>query len=770
MRFTRSFAYFFFLIIFISLSLHFLFVWLGTSIYADWRLTNLSLHSGIEMMGAMVALMVAYLLITLERMHYGTNFNYQIAMALIAMGVLDGMHAIVPIGQNFVWLHSLATLMGGLFFLSVYLPPKLFKRHGVWAVKFSLFLSLALGTAAVIFPNHLPDMAQSGGFTKVAILMNVMGGVMMLLAAGKLTFTYYKKRVVDDLLFVLHCAMFGLAAIMFQQSVLWDLSWWGWHLLRFMAYGVALWFAIGSDLLRQRRVSEALEGVRSDLEISELKSETILSHIVDAVVISDLKGKIIYFSKTAEAMFGIKDALGKNVKILMPESIAKHHDGYLRNMKRGFGTQKLGKTRDLQAVHAGGEVFPVEIVVSEFPIRGTMFFLALIRDITDRKGDEKRMLEALESAEKANESKSLFLANMSHEIRTPMNAIMATLQLVRPSIKKSDEELIENALTSCESLLTIINDILDLSKIEQGHLSLEEEKFDLFNLLSVIEGEMKSTMVNKAVEFDIIKAGTIPRFWRGDVVRVRQILLNMINNALKFTEQGFVTVTVMVKQSQADRPSELIFQIEDSGMGMDKEGLDKLFEYFEQADNSITRTHGGTGLGMAITKSLVDMMGGRILVTSEKGIGTCFNVHLPLQVMDDDKGMDHSLEAEMTFDFSGHHILIVEDNPVNTIVMKRVLSDVNIAFDAVIDGQSCLAWIEKNQTDCILMDVHMPNMDGKETTQILRQQGFDKPIIACTADVMNQSLEAYHAGGFDDCVAKPLKIKELYSKLSHYLK
>lgn len=235
------------LIIGVSLTIHLLSYIIGNTLFEGWRWAHDSFHSSIEMSGSFIALLVATFLVIFERANRGTHFNMQIAAALIAMGLLDGFHAIVHEGNTFVWLHSVATFAGGILFVTILFPKHWkFLRSVKWPL-IILIIALGIGSNSLLFPDILPLMVQQGKFTLVAMLLNVSGGILLLFSAFRLVQEYFQSRNKDDLLFCLHCSLFGAAAIMFEQSSLWDAPWWGWHILRFLAYFVALWFVVISE-------------------------------------------------------------------------------------------------------------------------------------------------------------------------------------------------------------------------------------------------------------------------------------------------------------------------------------------------------------------------------------------------------------------------------------------------------------------------------------------------------------------------------------------
>jgi signal transduction histidine kinase len=369
-------------------------------------------------------------------------------------------------------------------------------------------------------------------------------------------------------------------------------------------------------------------------------------------------------------------------------------------------------------------------------------------------------------ADNANKVKSLFLANMSHEIRTPMNGIYGSLQLLN---KKTEEEedkvLIDQALFSTKCLLTIINDILDISKMEEGKLEFDVIPFDLIELTKCVITDLSQNSELQATTISL-NTGNTSQNWFGDPIRIRQILLNILSNSVKFTKNG--TIDVLIENREDNL---LSIEVKDSGIGMNKSQLSKLFQRFEQADKSTTRKYGGTGLGMAITHALIDLMKGTINVSSVEGEGTCFRFCLPLVKAQtkDFTQIHETTSRQLTPDLADYTIMIVEDNKINQMIIKKMLSDTNANLLVVENGLMAVNTFKETKIDLILMDVQMPVMDGVTACKIIKQLAKCPPIIALTANVMAQDITYYLHAGFDAHLGKPLELAHLYQTLSQQL-
>lgn len=319
--------------------------------------------------------------------------------------------------------------------------------------------------------------------------------------------------------------------------------------------------------------------------------------------------------------------------------------------------------------------------------------------------------ELTDQALEGSQAKSDFLSNMSHEIRTPLNGIMGMLQLLQRDLKTEENiQLVDKALFSTKSLLTIINDILDFSKIEANQLSIEEVDFSIYNLTESVTSDLLPLAREKGIYVNLKLADGLPVMWVGDPVRIRQILLNIVSNAVKFTEKGGVTIEV--RESKRKQTNFLTFDITDTGIGMSKKAVSGLFDRFTQADSSVTRKFGGTGLGMSITQNLVNLMKGKIKAVSNEGKGTKFVVNLPLkksQKLQSDMDVERKVEPPK---LAEKRILVAEDNEINQEIIKSMLATTDAQVHLVGNGRDAVEKFKEAKPELVLMDIQMPKMDG----------------------------------------------------------
>lgn len=433
---------------------------------------------------------------------------------------------------------------------------------------------------------------------------------------------------------------------------------------------------------------------------------------------------------------------------LQKSNLLKNREYYCSHRKKYFNESSV----ILSELFSGIKIMDGKSEISLRPVATDQFGINAI---------EKQ----IEDANNAAESKSDFLANINHEMCTPLNAVIGGLQLLK-SVKLDSnlKQVLDNASVSAQYLLTIINDILDYTELGSNQLKLELVKFSLSEILESIKFELEPIASTKKIKLLFIKEASFQNYWFGDVIRVKQIIFNLVSNAVKFTYFGTVKINVGT-QNQAETPC-LFIEVTDSGIGMSEGELSKIFEIFSQVDNSKTRKHGGIGLGLSITLHLIKAMEGSIEITSKENKGTKVNVILPLEEAEKVKlSKIHKLSVP---NLMNKKILIAEDNAINKVIIHSMLKATRASLTIVENGKLALDSIEKDNFDLVLMDIQMPVMDGIEAQRHINQIKPKIPVIALTANALKRDVERYLALGFASHISKPIDINELYSTLTQF--
>lgn len=522
------------------------------------------------------------------------------------------------------------------------------------------------------------------------------------------------------------------------------------------------------DITRQKAAERKLRD-------SENKIRIILDNSAASITLTDEQERIVSWNKYTEQLL----EMNKTDLYLKPISAIYPKEEWEKI--RSENIRKMGSKHHLQTkvnTKTGG-VIDIDLSINILrDINGLIVgSVGIMHDITEQKKFQEMLVQAKLAAEEASSAKSLFLANMSHEVRTPMNTIMGMIDLTLDTpLSNEQKDNLSVAKDAADNLLGLLNDILDLSRVEAGKITLENIEFDLPNVArSVIKG-LSVLARNKGLELELEIEENVPALLEGDPVRLRQVLINLINNALKFTHKGIIKTVIKVA-SINDKEAMLLFAVQDQGIGIPKDKHALIFDVFTQADDSTTRRFGGTGLGLAISKRLVDMMGGRIWVESEVAKGSTFLFTANFKLAEVKKvsvsaldGADIDVEKIIREELQQLNILLAEDNVVNQKITTRILEKQGWNVDAVENGQEVIEKNNSKEYDVILMDAQMPVLDGIETTKIIRKNeektGRHVPIIALTARAMQEDRKRCIDAGMDGYVAKPIDRKKLFEEIT----
>ncbi|MBF0380736.1 MAG: PAS domain S-box protein [Magnetococcales bacterium] len=514
-----------------------------------------------------------------------------------------------------------------------------------------------------------------------------------------------------------------------------------------------------------RDISERKEAEKT-LRRSEATVRSIVETAVSGIITINEVGEIHMFNPAAQHLFGYtpQEVIGQNIKMLMPSPYHEEHDGYLKNYRETHKPKIIGIGREVVGKRKNGKTFPLDLAVSEMAVGENKMFVGIITDATERKEAEVALVEAKNIADAANRSKSDFLANMSHEIRTPMNAIIGMSHLaLRTELSPKQEDYLKKIQSSSSSLLGIINDILDFSKIEAGKLTMESIDFNLDSVLDDLANLVGIKAEEREIELIFNRPKSVPNALIGDPTRLGQILTNLTNNAVKFTDHGEINLTVELLQKKEDK-LQLKFAIRDTGIGMTPEQCGKLFKSFSQADTSTTRKYGGTGLGLSICKQLVEMMGGKISVDSEVGKGSLFTFDVWLK----EQSKQNKKKSLLSSDLKGTKVLVVDDNDSSCQVLSEIIESFEFAVIKAHSGFEAIKIVEDKQAGSdikiIFMDWKMPGLDGIQTVKKIRELSRTSAMphfVLVTAYGHEELKEEIGDVEFDEVLFKPLNSSQV---------
>ena len=538
-----------------------------------------------------------------------------------------------------------------------------------------------------------------------------------------------------------------------------------------------------SDISEFKIIEKKLADYRDNLEKlaeeravklveSEQRFHMLFNHTTEPILIIDLEGNIIEFNNAAEKSLVFSEEQLRDINFfnLFTEGVGEGEENkkeilFPLNIDRG------SKSTETVLKKGDNETFPVRLTANRIQTGSDHYIAIIISDITEQKIMEKTLVAAKEQAEKASQAKSFFLANVSHEIRTPINAILGMVYLMQDTqLTEQQREYMKNISSAARTLFGTINGILDFSKIESGKMQIETQSFNLKNLIRDIIPAFSLAADEKGLEFRTNIDEDIPEYVIGDAFRLSQILSNLLTNAIKFTEKGYIEISVS-RMVQLRDIAHLEFAVKDCGIGLSKEELDVIFKPFEQADESVTRKPGGTGLGLAISRELTVLMGGKIVTASTKGVGSTFTVKLPLHIS---KNRDDSFSPSLDVSIlKNAKILLAEDHEITRNVLSEIIRKTGAIVTIAKNGIEAVELVEKNDFDIILMDIQMPEMDGLTAAEKIRH--LNKPgvkdviILAVTAHAMIDDIRKSWAAGMNGHITKPIKAEALNRQLCAWM-
>jgi len=519
----------------------------------------------------------------------------------------------------------------------------------------------------------------------------------------------------------------------------------------------------------------------------EQRTRMMLDGALDAIITIDTHGIVTTWNRQAEHTFGFrrKEALGSPLShLIIPPACRDAHQKEFRRVPTEGEGPILSRRLEVTALHKDGREFPIELTMMPLRTGPSTSFCAFARDITERKELETTLRRAREAAEGANQAKSDFLANISHEIRTPLNAICGTADLLLATpLTPPQRRYAELCAKAGHTLLCLVSDLLDFSRIEAGHIRLDRQPFDVRQVVERTVQLLSHRAEEKGLGLTFGLDQEVPPLIEGDGFRLHQVLLNLIANALKFTEQGQVAVQVTVVHTHKVS-SRIRLSVIDSGIGIPPEQLERIFERFTQVESATDRRHGGVGLGLAICKQLVGLMGGRIWAENNAQGGSTFVVDLPLIAVSESSlprqrtNDDRSLQScppsvPSTRIAQGLRLLLAEDSPESQELMRCYFQGTPHHVDVVSDGEQAVATFKASRFDLVLIDLQMPGMDGFTATRMIRaweatHQRPPIPILALTANALHDAEELSLAAGCSGILTKPISRPQLLDALSGY--
>ncbi len=523
--------------------------------------------------------------------------------------------------------------------------------------------------------------------------------------------------------------------------------------------------------------TKELNSTNVQLAENQVRLNSIIENIADGLITINDKGIIQSFNSSAERIFGYEasEVIGKNISYLAPEPYASDHDNYLKQYLSNKKSKIIGIGREVRGLSKAGKTFPMDLAINEMVIGEKIYFVGIVRDITERKEIEKQLIKTKEDAEKANYAKSKFLSSMSHELRTPLNAILGFGQLLKNDSKMllspAQQDRCKEIINAGNHLLALINEILDLASIESGKTTFSIENVNLKEIVSESLTLLRPMAKKRDIDIFNLMDPNEEIFVNVDRLRFKQVLLNLLSNAVKYNKEGG-TISIDYSLMESDQVQ---IKVSDTGPGISKEKQKEIFEPFNRIGFETTGIE-GTGIGLSLTKSLVEMMNGTIGVDSTPGKGSCFMVNFPMGKnpvnknsvsMGQPKVRKNILPADKKFT-----LLYIEDNPANHLLVKEILSNRDeIRFVSAGKADIGIELAKKHQPELILMDINLPEIDGITAFKYLQSYEETKniPVIAVSANAMETDKKKALSCGFEAYITKPFSIPHFLKTIDEYL-
>jgi PAS domain S-box-containing protein len=533
---------------------------------------------------------------------------------------------------------------------------------------------------------------------------------------------------------------------------------------------------IGTQLARVIERSRAEDALKQ----SEQRFRSVAETAKDAIITADARGSVVTWNHAAQSMFGHSEAemRGQPLTLIIPERLRAKHSAGMKRIREGGEAHAIGRTIELDGLRRDGSEFPLELSLAGWQIGDERFFTGILRDISERRQQEQRLQKATcelarseRAAVEANRAKSLFLANMSHELRTPLNAILGFVQLMErdPSLSSQQREHLGVVSRSGEHLLGLINNVLSISKIEAGEASVNACDFSLRSLLESVRELFHARAESRGLTLAFDLDGELPERVHADEGKLRQVLINLVGNAVKFTDAGSVTVRVGWRDGRGR------FEIDDTGPGIAPEDAERIMQPFVQAQAG-TRAREGAGLGLAISRQFVRLLGGELELRSQPGRGTgfSFEIALPLATEPATRPPSSRRVRALAPDQPELRVLVVDNSEDNRRLMVSLLALVGVHVAEAADGKQAVEAWERLRPQLIWMDMRMPVLDGYQATRQIRSRERERGlartlIIALTASAFEHDRPAILAAGCDDVVLKPFREAQIFDGLERWL-